>query len=266
MRFVMDPDAVYEYPIWLVGSLLVAGAVCGAVIIELLVRRCVAPDLRRRHNDVAAAMFSIIGVTYAVLLAFVAMLAWDGFNKAKAASYGEAVAVHDLYDATGGFADPAASAIRDGVLAYARRVITVEWPDQAKGRFTDSAAPLLDTLTRSAMALRLAGAAEANQQALLLQSLQRLRDAREQRQLAAESTIPGIVWLVVIVGGALTIAFASFLETPNLRAQLAMSAVLALSGALVLLLIIALSNPFRGDFRVSTAPYDRVLRDISAPP
>jgi hypothetical protein len=41
--------------------------------------------------------------------------------------------------------------------------------------------------------------------------------------------------------------------------QVAMSAVLAASGVLVLILIIALSNPFRGDFRVSTAPFEHVL-------
>jgi hypothetical protein len=34
--------------------------------------------------------------------------------------------------------------------------------------------------------------------------------------------------------------------------QLGMLAVLATSGALVLILIIALSNPFRGDFRIRT--------------
>jgi len=36
------------------------------------------------------------------------------------------------------------------------------------------------------------------------------------------------------------------------------------SGALVLILIIALSNPFRGDFRVSTLPFDQVLAQIAA--
>jgi hypothetical protein len=46
--------------------------------------------------------------------------------------------------------------------------------------------------------------------------------------------------------------------------QLAMSAVLAASGALVLMLIIALSHPFRGDFRVSTAPFEHVLSRIQA--
>jgi hypothetical protein len=43
-----------------------------------------------------------------------------------------------------------------------------------------------------------------------------------------------------------------------------MSASLAISGALVVILIIALSNPFRGDFRVSTQPFDQVLAKIQA--
>ena len=46
--------------------------------------------------------------------------------------------------------------------------------------------------------------------------------------------------------------------------QLAMSAMLAASGALVLILIIALSNPFRGDFRVSTTPFEHVLSRMEA--
>jgi hypothetical protein len=63
---------------------------------------------------------------------------------------------------------------------------------------------------------------------------------------------------------ALTVAFGSFLGAPSLRMQLAMSAVLAASGALVLILIIALSNPFRGDFRVSTAPFEHMLSRMEA--
>ncbi|HKN10428.1 MAG TPA: hypothetical protein VJ376_13225, partial [Pseudomonadota bacterium] len=88
----------------------------------------------------------------------------------------------------------------------------------------------------------------------------------QQRLLAAETTIPAVVWIVTLVGGGLTIAFGSFLGVPSLGMHLAMSAALAISGALVLILIIALSNPFRGDFRVSTLPFDRVLAQIEASP
>ena len=106
MRFVMNPDMVYRYPIWHVGLLLVGAAVFGAALLELFARRLLPIELRQRHNDVAAAIFSIIGVTYAVLLTFVAMLAWEGFNRANAASYAEATVIGDVYHLSAGFADP----------------------------------------------------------------------------------------------------------------------------------------------------------------
>ena len=264
MRFVMNPDMVYQYPIWAVGLLLVGAAVLGAVLLELCARRLLPIDLRQRHNDVAAAIFSIIGVTYAVLLAFVAMLAWEGFNRAKAASYAEAARIGDVYNLSAGFADPEKSSIRNEIFGYARRVVTVEWPAQAEGRMVDQDSIYLNGLNKMALALHPSGQADGDLRSLLLQAIERLWDARQERLLAAQTTIPDIVWFVLIVGGALTVAFGSFLGAPSLRMQLAMSAVLAASGALVLILIIALSNPFRGDFRVSTAPFEHALSRMEA--
>ena len=69
---------------------------------------------------------------------------------------------------------------------------------------------------------------------------------------------------MTLVGGGLTVAFGALPGVPSLGMHLVMSAALAISGALVLILIIALSNPFRGDFRVSTQPFDQVLAQIQA--
>ncbi len=99
---------------------------------------------------------------------------------------------------------------------------------------------------------------------LLIQAVERLWDARQEILLAAQTTVSGIVWFVLIVGGALTVAFGSFLGAQSLWMQLAMSAVLAASGMLVLILIIALSNPSRGDFRVSAAPFEHALSRMEA--
>ena len=264
MRFVMNPDMVYQYPIWLVGLLVVSAAMFGAVLIELCVRRLLTNELRQRHNDVAAAMFSIIGVTYAVLLAFVAMLAWEGFHRAKAASYAEAALIGNVYNLSAGSADPEMSSIRNAIFGYAQRVVTVEWPAQAEGHIVDQDSIYLNRLNKMALALHPSGQADRDLHPLLLEATQRLWDARQERLLAAQPTVPAIVWFVLIVGGALTVAFGSFLGAPSLGMQLAMSAVLAASGALVLILIVALSNPFRGSFRVSTAPFDQVLSLMQA--
>lgn len=192
------------------------------------------------------------------------MLAWDGFNKAKAASYAEAALVLDVYNASIGFADPEMSAMRDDIIGYLETVVRVEWPAHAEGQVIDRGGAYLQKLNRLASGLKPTGVADGNLHAQLLQSLSRLWDAREQRLLAAETTIPAVVWIVTLVGGALTIAFGSFLGVPSLGMHLAMSATLAISGVLVVILIIALSNPFRGDFRVSTLPFDRVLAQIEA--
>jgi len=264
MHFVMQPGMVYHYPLWGVGLLLVSLAGLGAVFIELAARQFLSVELRRRHNDAAAAIFSIIGVTFAVLLAFVAMLAWEGFNKAKAASYAEAALVRDVYNVSAGLADPEMTSMRDDLIGYVETVVRVEWPAQAEGRTVDRGTSFLERLNRTAVALKPSSVADGNLHVQLLQSLARLWDARQQRLLAAETTIPAVVWIVTLVGGGLTIAFGSFLGVPSLGMHLAMSATLAVSGALVLILIIALSIPFRGDFRVSTQPFDQVLAQIQA--
>jgi hypothetical protein len=264
MQFVMQPGMVYQYPLWGVALLLVGLSALGAVLVDLAVHQFLSIELRRSHNDVAAAIFSVVGVTFAVLLAFVAMLAWEGFNRAKAAAYAEAAAVLDVYNAAIGLTGPQASQMRDAVIGYLETVVRVEWPAQAEGLVVDRGKAFLEKLNTLAIGVKPSGVADGNLHAQLLQSLARLSDARQQRLLAAETTIPAVVWIVTIVGGALTIAFGSFLGVPSLGMHLAMSATLAVSGTLVLILIIALSNPFRGDFRVSTLPFDRVLGQIEA--
>jgi hypothetical protein len=186
----MQPGMVYEYPLWGVGLLLVGLVALGAVFLELVVRQFLSLELRRRHNDVAAPIFSVIGVTFAVLLAFVAMLAWEQFNKAKAASYAEAALVLDVYNVSVGFVDPEMSLMRDDIIGYIETVVRVEWPAQAEGRTIDRGTEYLKKLNRIAIGLKPSSVADGNLQALLLQSLTRLSDARQERLLAGETAYP----------------------------------------------------------------------------
>lgn len=264
VHMLMQPGMVYEYPLWGVALLLTGVAALGAALLALAACQFLPVEFRRRHNDVAAAIFSVVGVTFAVLLAFVAMLAWDHFNEAKAASYMEAQSALDTYNASMGLPDRERSSLRDGIVGYLETVIRVEWPAQARGVILDRGSADLQRLNHLAIGLQPSGTADSNRQAMFMQALMRLGDARQQRMLAADTPVPAIVWIVTIVGGVLTVAFAALLGVPNLAMHLVMSAALAVSGALVLILIIALANPFRGDFRVSTEPFDHVLAMIQA--
>ena len=264
MKFVMQPDMVYEYPLWAVGILVAGAAALGAVVLGLAVRPLLSLELRRQDNDVAAAIFSVVGVTFAVLLAFVAMVVWEHYNAAKAASYAEAGSIRDVYYASLGFSDPEKSLLRDGILGYIETVVRVEWPAQARGLSVAGNSAWLNKLNAIAAGLKPAGTADDIRQVTLSLSLTRLSDARQERLMAADTPVPAVVWIVTLMGGALTVAFASLLGVPSLGMHLAMMATMAISGALVLIMIIALSNPFRGDFRVSADPFEQVSAQVRA--
>ncbi len=256
---MMNPQAIADLPIWLAGLLILAVAIGGAIAIELAVRRLVPITLRQQHNDVSASIFAVIGTTYAVMLAFVAMLAWEGFNRAEATTDTEASLVENIAQLVSGLSGPEATAMRRDAAAYAGAVLSTEWPAQTAGRPVPAGEPHLTRLTATALHLRPGSVADGNVHALLLADLGQLATARRERLFAARHSIPAILWGVLVAGGALTVAFASFLGSPSLRMHMAMTSLLAVSGALILLAIVALSNPFRGDFAVSPDPFRQVL-------
>jgi hypothetical protein len=261
---MMSPQAIAGLPFWLETLLILGVAVGGATAIELSARRLVPLNLRQAHNDVSAAIFTVIGTTYAVMLAFVAMLAWEGFNTAKAVTDTEASLVENVYLLVEGLSGPETSSMRQDIVGYAQFVVWQEWPRQAAGQAVAEEEPHLSRLTMTALHLRPGTAADADVHTLLLGDLGQLGAARRQRLFAATTPIPAILWGVLVAGGALTLAFTSFLGAASLRMHLAMSSLLAVSGALVLLAIVALSNPFRGDFRISAKPFEQVLAHMQA--
>jgi hypothetical protein len=260
---LMEPRAVGVLPIWLSGLVLTGGAVLGAIVVELVARRLFPREIRAEHNAVAAAMFAVVGTTYAVLLAFVAMLAWEGYNKAQAATDYEASFVENVYQLLSGQNTPEMISMRSDIVAYARHIIAVEWPTQARGLPVPAQDQALRRLIEAAIRVHPNDTADSNVRNLLLEQLTELSAARRERLIAARTSIPTILWFVLLAGGAITVSFASLLGAPRLAMHLAMSSLLALSGALVLLVIVALSSPFEGDLAISDEPFHRVLVEMT---
>ena len=192
------------------------------------------------------------------------MLAWEGFNRAQAVTDNEASLVQEVYQLTLGLTGPEMTSMRHDITAYARMVVSAEWPAQSYGKPVPEQEPDLQHLTQTALHLRPGNIADGDLHTLLLKDLTDLGAARRERLFAARTPIPFIVWLVLIAGGGISITFASLLGAPDLLMHLAMSSLLALSGALVLLVIVALSNPFRGDLAISDEPFTRVVMQMAA--
>ena len=58
--------------------------------------------------------------------------------------------------------------------------------------------------------------------------------------------MPGVIWLVLFGGAVVAIVFTFFFGTQNLRAQIVMTALLAIVIFAELLIIVAIDRPFTG--------------------
>ncbi len=257
---------VTRHPIWQSGAVVLAAAVLSALVLQVLVHRVLPAALRREHTELGAAIFSVIGVTYAVLLAFVAMTAWEQYSAAQALARREANLIGSFYGASHGIAEPAGAAIRADLVAYLARVIDIEWPAQIAGRPIPASEQSLEHLDATVMAFQPNGAGESNVHAVLIRGLAEIAMVRRDRRLATGGTIPDLVWIVLLSGGALMVGFSFILGAPKLSVHLSMTAALVASGVLVLLLVLGLSSPFQGEVTIPPDAYRDVLSAIRAVP
>ena len=79
-------------------------------------------------------ILAIVGVIYAVLLAFIAVSTWESFNKSQDAAELEANMVDNLYVDSAGLPPKLAFSVCQHLREYVRLVIEKEWPAQQAGR------------------------------------------------------------------------------------------------------------------------------------
>lgn len=235
-------------------------------VLGLLIFHAAVPhSLRRAHNDVAGFTIAVVGVIYAVLLAFIAVAVWEDFGKADDLVQTEANLVGDLYRDTVGLRGPVAEELRDDLFVYAETVVQDEWPAMAEGGSGGAAGwQLLDKFHLSLSKLRPADAADAGLEQEMIRGLNALYDARRGRFHAAKAGLPPILWWNLIAGAALTILFSYLFGLPSFSMHIVMVSMLGASIALVLSLIILLDNPFRGQNHVSAAPFEELVKTVES--
>ena len=244
--------------IWLWSFLLVVVMPALAVGGALLVRRAVGHDVLARHNDVAGFIYGVLGVVYAVLLGFTAIIVWEQFRKAQEGVEAEANALVDLYRDAQVFPLEVRGQIEARLRDYTRLVVEEEWPTMAAGKGGPRTWDAYTLLWRTYHAFK---PQDDHQLTWYDQSVQRLNvlgEERRSRLLALRSGVPTVIWVVLLGAGTVTIAFSFLFGTANARAHGLMTGALAFTIGLVLLSILALEQPFAGITRIGPDAFEQV--------
>jgi hypothetical protein len=262
----MLADLIYGHPLWLVGGLIVVLSVLVTCAGLLAVRRLVPIAVRREHNDVTGPLISIVGVVVAVLLAFIAVAVWETFSTDSALVQDEADYLGNLSRDTPGLPPDLAQKTRAALRAYAAVVIQEEWPALQAGRTSRGSWEKGWTILRAIHGDLARYQPQTMGQAVILGEMIRMLDnlynARRGRIQAGAGHVPAIVWWILILSAAVTVAYTYLFGARSFALHLVMSGSIAGSLALILVLIIAFANPFRGDLGVSSAPFETVKQQL----
>ena len=259
----MSPATLPLLPSFLlVVALPTALAVGGVVVVRRRTRLARLAD----NNEVAGFKFAVVGVIYAVLLAFAVFVVWEQLTAAESDVVREAGSAVNLYRLAGGMDAETARNVRTLVTRYLETAIADDWPAMERGAGSASATQALNALYAGVLAYR---PADTRQEAVLAGALHQLSEvtaARRERLLKATTVVPDVIWFGLISGGFVTIGFTWFFGTKNLGAQMLMTGGLSLIVCSGLLIILTIDHPFGGAVRVSPEVLVKVLEDFGHEP
>ena len=256
--------ALARLPAWLSGLLVIGLSVAAALGAMLYVRRKIGVAKLLLNNEVAGFKFATLGVVYAVLLAFVVVAVWERYEAAETAVEREGDAVLDLHAVSYGLGEQEGRAIRGLLQQYVASVVGSEWPAMADGRADPSVAKAFREAAGAVVRLQPETLRDQELYAHALGLLSTVSDSRRQRLAAAEGALPGVMWLVLAFGAAVTVGYTAFFGARNVVAQGLMTAALSLMVMVVFFLTVLLNYPFTGDVRIGPDRFRDVLVQMQA--
>lgn len=235
-------------------AIVSAGVVISLAVVAAARRLFPAADLQDGH-EATGTLLAIVGTLYAVLLGLVVVDAMARFDKAAESARMESNCLADIFLLSDQLPEPYRERVRDICRTYARQVVEVEWPAMEKARMSVEARVTAVSLTRAFDGFEPATEAQKIVYPELLEQVRELWDHRRDRAAAAENGIPTIEWVVLIVGGIVTIFLGGLFHVESSRLQNVVTAMTGLVIGLNLYLVCLFGYPYAGDLSVSNRPF-----------
>jgi len=161
------------------------------------------------------------------------------------------------------YGDPGNGSIRVSLRDYADSIVRDEWPELRKGRSSQRTAALFRPISRSILAMEPGPGRQSLIYAEMLKKADELAADRETRVVAAaQLELPSVFWLTITFLLVILLVLATFTEATLGRAM-------ALGGlgfgiALLVALVFAFDEPFKGETSVSPKPIINAVAEMQA--
>lgn len=218
------------------------------------------------HQNFLDAMFSIVGTLVSLLLGLLVAAALDHYQNLEQVVDTEAAGVAKIFRCARGLPDANRERIQNLCMEYCDRVLTEEWPAMAKGEVVSSVFETYRQLSDEIITLKPHHDGETNLQASMLNSLVEVGMGRRSRMLALQGVQARFTVPLLILGGAIVLAF-SYLYVTRLSVfhGVVISCVaIALGGNLCTVWIF--SRPFEGEWRIRPRAFELNVKALKLLP
>ena len=258
---------LFDLPLIVSGPALFVILVGGSTLGLNWFRKHVHPRLRfgEGDGDFNAAMVASIMVFYGLATALIAVNVWEVYEKVKEITEHEAASLAVLYRNASEYPEPVRGVLREEIRAYTHQVIHESWPLQRRGTIPTEGIKSMDQLQSTLT--RFEPVTEA-QKALALETLasfSRMMEARRMRVDSVERRLPGVMWLVIVLGAFISLVSAFYFPVLDARVHHVQVGLLAAFIGLVIFLILALDRPYDGDLGLKPKPYEIVYEQLMTP-
>jgi hypothetical protein len=251
---------LYDLPTWLLAIITpIVGLSNGAM---LLTRRWV----RARWADSREAIsyfFTGVGTIYAVLLAMIAVAAWENYSQMDELVMQEASAALNVFRDMDGLPRPFRDRVRGLLMEYVRVVIEEEWPEMRRGLPTRASDPVIDAILSEIVRHRPTEPGESVLYQESFETMNRVLSLRRKRLMAIELGLLPELWMVVLVGGFLNIGLSLLIATKDMRLDLILTTAFSLMIGIMVFLIFALDHPFWGEVSVRPEAFEYAKANMS---
>ena len=242
---------------------LVIAIVLASLVFKLAVDFLWKKEHRRTHNDLIGWQLSIVGTTYAVIVGFMLYTVWTNFGLAGVNADSEANALVNVYRLADGLPAAQSAQLKQSARDYADAVVNQDWPQMARGDEGRLASHYADQkMWQILMSVKAASGTELTAEDHALYELSSVAEHRRIRQLESISRLPGVLWFVLIVGGAVTIMSSCMFGADSSWLHSLQVFAFSLLIALVLVAIADIDRPFQGSVHVDDTAFRRAQANM----